>query len=72
MTFLTKAKYRYVLLLPALVLLSLWQHQALVMNEPQTAHKTDSQLLLGRGGALVKSMTLNWRVVGSTPGLAAT
>ena len=27
---------------------------------------------VGRGGALVKSMTLNQRVVGSTPALAAT
>ena len=27
---------------------------------------------VGCGGALVKSMTLNWRVVGSTPAPAAT
>ena len=27
---------------------------------------------VGRGGVLVKSMTLNRRVVGSTPALAAT
>ena len=27
---------------------------------------------VGRGGALVKSMTLNWRVVGSTPAIATT
>ena len=26
----------------------------------------------GRGGALVEAMTFNWRVVGSTPALAAT
>ena len=27
---------------------------------------------VGRGGALVESMTFNWRVVGLTPALAAT
>src|SRR6218665_228665 len=31
-----------------------------------------SAWIVGRGGALVKSMTINRRVVGSTPALAAT
>ena len=31
-----------------------------------------SLIIVGRGGALVDSMTLNRRVVGSTPALAAT
>jgi len=35
-------------------------------------HYSLKGMVVGRGGALVKSMTLNRRIVGSTPALAAT
>jgi len=38
----------------------------------EAANGLNPWLGVGRGGALVKSMTLNRRVVGSTPALAAT
>ena len=41
---------------------------------PQTYKKSmkDSDVIVGRGGALVESIAFNRRVVGSTPALAAT
>ena len=48
-----------------------WQLQATLTNHRLTV-SSRSKYIVGRDGALVEAITLNRRVVGSTPALAVT